>query len=56
MFYVVVSFLTEVDEYGIVRKGYEFSDEQEANEYYQTLLNRYSSSIEEGLVSIGIDI
>ena len=55
MFDVVVSFLTEFDEHGMVRKVYEFEDVYKARKFYRTMLANYASSIEEGTVSIVTD-
>ena len=55
MFDVVISFLTEFDEYGMVRKVYEFEDLYKAREFYRAMLDDYASSIEEGTVSIITD-
>ena len=55
MFDVVVSFLTEFDECGMVRKVYEFEDAYKARKFYRTMLDDYASSIEEGTVSIITD-
>ena len=55
MFDVVISFLTEFDEFGMVRKIYEFSDVWKAREFYYAKLDDYSSAIEEGSVSVETD-
>ena len=55
MFDVVISFLTEFDEYGMVRKVYEFEDVYKARKFYFAMLDDYASSIKEGTVSIITD-
>ena len=55
MFDVVVSYLTEFDEYGMVHKVYEFDDVYKAREFYRVMLDDYASSIEEGTVSVVTD-
>ena len=55
MFDVVVSFLTEYDEFGMVRKVYECEDVYKARELYRAMLDDYASSIEEGTVSVETD-
>ena len=55
MFDVVVSFLTEFDVYGMLRKVYECEDVYKARELYRAMLDDYASSIEEGTVSVETD-
>ena len=55
MFDVVISFLTEFDECGMIRKVYEFEDVYKARKFYRAMLDDYASGIEEGTVSVITD-